>query len=421
MTCRNGTPTTAAPPTALPELERPLPSRTESGAENGSRVIEEPTAVVHDWFQGMHGSERVVDSIRTGLFPPDGDLEILTFSAAREALPPELAARIVGESALARLPGFRQKGDDVGRWRYLLPYMPHYFASLDLTRYDIVISSSHACSANARPREDALHVCYCHTPMRYAWLPETDAGRVDGLGGLALRLLRPQLRRIDLTASRRPHAYAANSTAVRDRIRSFYGRDATVIHPPVEVGDFDPGAEKDPGRFLWVHRLVPYKHPELVAEAFRDLPYSLTMVGVGPLERRLRRNLPPNVELLGWVPRDELARLYASASGFVHVGEEDFGITMVEALAAGMPVVALDRGGARDIVRNRVDGVLVKEAELSELRSAICSVADSAWDPAALRSRSLEFSTGRFLTRMREWLDESSRRARGRGIHWAAA
>jgi glycosyltransferase involved in cell wall biosynthesis len=194
-----------------------------------------------------------------------------------------------------------------------------------------------------------------------------------------------------------------------------------VIHPPVDVGDFDPSLEKEPGSFLWVHRLIPYKNPELVAEAFRDLPYRLTMVGVGPLERRLRRMLPPNVELLGWVPRDELARLYASSSGFVHVGEEDFGITMVEALAAGTPVVALDAGGARDIVRPGVDGVLVRRAELGELRAAIRSVADSAWDPAELRSRSLEFSTERFLERMRAWLDDSSRNARGREIRWTPA
>ena len=166
--------------------------------------------------------------------------------------------------------------------------MPHYFASLDLDAYDVVISSSHACAVNARPREGSLYVCYCHTPMRYAWLPETDTGSEGALSRLGLRLLRPRLRRIDLAASRRPDAFAANSTAVRDRIRAFYGRDATVIHPPVDVADFDPGLEKEPGHFLWVHRLVPYKHPELVAEAFRDLPYRLTMVGVGPLERRLR-------------------------------------------------------------------------------------------------------------------------------------
>jgi glycosyltransferase involved in cell wall biosynthesis len=386
-----------------------------------SQVIDEPTAIVHDWFQGMHGSERVVDAMREGLFERGNEVDILTFTAAREVLPPELATRIVHESRLARVPGLRQTGRDAGRWRYLLPYMPHYFSSLDLSGYDVVVSSSHACAVNVRPREGALHVCYCHTPMRYAWLPETDAGSVGTLEELGLRLVRPRLRRIDLAASRRPHAYAANSTAVRDRIRAFYGRDATVIHPPVEVGDFDPSLPKEPGHFLWVHRLVPYKHPEVVAEAFRDLPYRLTMVGVGPLERRVRETLPPNVELRGWVGRDELARLYGQASGFIHVGEEDFGITMVEALAAGTPVIALDAGGARDIVRNGVDGVLIEEAELRELRTAVRSVAKREWDPGELRSRASEFATGRFLERMCDWLDESSRAARGHEVRWAQA
>jgi glycosyltransferase involved in cell wall biosynthesis len=384
-------------------------------------LLDEPTAIVHDWFQGMHGSERLVDAMRTGLFPPGRGVDILTFAAARDVIPRQLAERIVRESRLAQLPGLRQTGRRAARWRYLLPYMPHYFSSLDLAGYDIVISSSHACAVNVRPPNGALHVCYCHTPMRYAWLPATDGGRVGGLGGLGLRILRRPLQRTDLEASRRPHAYAANSTAVRDRIRAFYGRDATVIHPPVEVGDFDPSLEKEPGEFLWVHRLVAYKHPELVAEAFRNLPFRLTMVGVGPLERRLRRRLPPNVRLCNWVPRDELARLYGRASGFIHAGEEDFGITMVEALAAGTPVVALDAGGAKDIVRNGVDGVLVDRADVRELRAAIHLAAEATWDPRELHSRALEFSTQRFLTRMCEWLDESSSQARGRGLRWTDA
>ena len=382
-------------------------------------LLDEPTAIAHDWFQGMHGSERVVDRIRSGLFGYDRQPDIVTFAAAREVLPNELTRCIVRESRLSSLPGIRQVGRHGGRWRYLLPYMPHYFASLDLSAYDLVIASSHACAINVRPREDALFVCYSHTPMRYAWLPQTDAGLDDVVGALGLRLFGGYLRRTDLAASRRPDAFAANSTAVRDRIRRFYGRDATVIHPPVDVGELDDSQEKDEGHFLWVHRLVPYKRPELVAEAFRDLPYRLTMVGVGPLEGRLRKQLPANVELLGWVPREELAALYARASGFIHVGEEDFGISMVEALAAGTPVIALDAGGARDIVRADVDGVLIERPELDELRAAVRAVAQRSWDPQTLRSRALEFSADRFLEQMRAWLDETSVEARGRPVRWA--
>jgi glycosyltransferase involved in cell wall biosynthesis len=186
------------------------------------------------------------------------------------------------------------------------------------------------------------------------------------------------------------------------------------------VDEFDATGEKEGGHFLWMQRLVPYKRPELVAEAFRGLPYRLTMVGVGPLEQRLRASLPPNVELRGWISREELQALFARASGFVHVAEEDFGIAMVEALAAGMPVVALDAGGARDIVRPGVDGVLIEQAELEPLRAAIRRTAETAWDPAALRARALEFSTERFLERMREWLDETSTQKRGHPVRWAA-
>lgn len=381
-------------------------------------LLDEPTAIAHDWFQGMHGSERVVEALRSGLFGPEREPDIVTFAAARDLIPPELAARIVRESRLATLPGLRQEGRDVGRWRYLLPYMPRYFASLDLASYDVVIASSHACALNVRPRPDALFVCYSHTPMRYAWLPETDPGGTGAVARLGLRTFRGHLRRTDLAASRRPDAFAANSTTVRDRIRRFYGRDATVIHPPVAVDEFDATAAKEEGHFLWMQRLVAYKRPELVAEAFRGLPYRLTMVGVGPLEQRLRASLPPNVELRGWISREQLRGLFAWASGFVHVAEEDFGISMVEALAAGMPVVALGAGGAQDIVRPGVDGMLIEQAELEPLRAAIRRVAETAWEPAALRARALEFSTERFLERMREWLDETSRQQRGRAVRW---
>jgi glycosyltransferase involved in cell wall biosynthesis len=354
-------------------------------------MIEQHTAIVHDWFQGFHGAERVVETMRSGLFAPGNEPDIFTFHAARELLPPELAASIRKESRLARLPGLRQRGHDPGRWRLLAPTMPRYFSHLDLDAYDLVISSSHAFAVHARPREDAAHVCYCYTPIRYAWMPETDA---------RARAVRGWLRRTDLAASRRPDAYVAISAAVQQRIQRFYGRDSTVVHPPVDVGDFDPRKAKEPGRFLWAHRLVAYKNPGAVVEAFRGEPYRLSLVGVGPLEATLRASLPDNVELEGWLPREDLARRYERASGFIHVGEEDFGITMVEALAAGTPVIALDRGGARDIVRPGEDGLLVSDARPETIRRAVRELAGRDWDRDALAARAAEFSRDRFLERM---------------------
>jgi glycosyltransferase involved in cell wall biosynthesis len=368
-------------------------------------MITERTAIVHDWFQGYHGSERVVETMRTELFADGNAPDVLTFHAARELLPAGLAASIVRESRLGRLPGISQRGHDPGRWRYLLPYMPSYFGRLDLEHYDLVISSSHACAVNVRPRPDAIHVCYCYTPMRYAWLPGTDDRQLHGIKGLALRALRRRLRRIDLEASRRPDAYIAISTAVRERIKRFYGRDAAVVHPPVDVDDLAP-REKDREHFLWVHRLVGYKQPLAVAEAFRGLPYRLTMVGIGPLESELRARLPPNVTLLPWLPREELVRLYAGAGGFVHVGEEDFGISMVEALAAGTPVIGLRRGGAVDIVRPGIDGLLVDEPDVAGLRRAIAELSEGTWPPDLLAARAREFSRRRFAERFLSSLAE---------------
>jgi len=376
------------------------------------RPINRRTAIVHDWFQGFHGAERVVEVMRSGLFG-DASPDIYTFHAVRELLPAGLAASIVKESTLASFPGIRQRGHAPGRWRNLLPVMPRYFCGLDLQEYDLVISSSHAFAANVRARPGALHVCYCYTPLRYAWLPEIEHARATGASALSLRVLRKRLQKIDRAASARPHAYVAISNAVRDRIRRFYERDAAVIYPPVDIEEFDPTQEKDAERFLWVHRLVGYKHPELVIEAFRGLPYRLTMVGIGPLETRVRKDLPANVDLRGWLSREELARLLARSAGFIHVGDEDFGMTMVEALASGTPVIALNRGGARDIVRDGIDGLLIDRPDPATIRSAVRALSQSRWDPAPLADRARCFSRARFLLQFRAYLEALGE---GRGV-----
>jgi glycosyltransferase involved in cell wall biosynthesis len=237
--------------------------------------------------------------------------------------------------------------------------------------------------------------------MRYVWLAHAERDRVRGVKGAALSAYRGRLRRWDRRAAQRPDVYVANSTAVAERIERFYDREAEVVPPPVATTDFPRDVERDPAHFLWVHRLVAYKRPLEVAEAFRGLPeLRLTMVGLGPLEERLRAALPPNVELRGWIEREELARLFAGAGGFIHVGEEDFGISMVEALAAGTPVLAADRGGARDIVRPERDGVLISDpGNPDAIRAGVRELAERSWDAAALRESAERFSEERFRER----------------------
>jgi glycosyltransferase involved in cell wall biosynthesis len=290
--------------------------------------------------------------------------------------------------------------------------MPHYFDHLDLDRYELVVSSSHACAAGVRTAPDALHACYCHTPMRYAWMPAAERDRATGVKGAALRAMRGRLRRLDLRASRRPDLYMANSTAVADRIARFYGREAVIVPPPVAVDDFPRDVERDPASFLWVHRLVPYKRPLEVAEAFRELPdLRLTMVGLGPLEAELRASAPANVELLGWVSRPRLAQLFAGAAGFIHVGEEDFGISMVEALAAGTPVLAANAGGARDIVRPERDGILIsRPGDPDQIRRGVRDLAARVWDADDLRRGAQRFSEARFRERLAATLREHGAR-----------
>jgi glycosyltransferase involved in cell wall biosynthesis len=369
----------------------------------------QPVAVVHDWFQGYHGSERVVEVLARDVLAEASRVDVITFHAARELMPPDLERRIVRESRLSRLPGVRQVGHDRGRWRYLLPYMPHYFRSLKLDEYALVVISSHACAINTDPPPAVPCVCYCHTPMRYAWLGDTDRDRLSGPQAGALRAVSRWLRRRDRAAAQRPDRFAANSTAVQERIRRFYEREAEVVHPPVELGDLLESGDGSRGEFLWVGRLVPYKRPKLVADAFRGLPHRLTMVGIGPLEDAVRARLPDNVELRGWISREELARLYRRAAGFLHVGDEDFGITMVEALAAGAPVIALDAGGARDIVRDGVDGVLIAEPSIDGVRDAVERVVSARWDARVLEVRAREFSRERFASRMRVLLSDAMR------------
>jgi glycosyltransferase involved in cell wall biosynthesis len=375
-------------------------------------------AIVHDWLVSMRGGERVVESL-CRLYP---DARLFTLRFDRRGVSPEIAGREVTPSFVDRLARTLPLGPAEFRW--LLPLFPLAVRSFRLDGYDLVVSSSHAVAKGARAAPGALHVAYVHSPMRYVW--EAQAGytaSVPGgaVGRAAFGLLARRLRRWDVASTAGAHALVANSRYTRDRIRRYYGREATVIEPPVDARRFAripdrAPAHAGPPTYLCVSALVPYKRVELAVRAFAGRASRLIVVGDGPERARLAALAGANVELRGRVADDELDRLYAAADAVIHPAVDDFGIVPVEALAAGRPVVAFAEGGARDSVREPETGALFTEPTPEALRAAVTRLEGMRFDPARLRAAALRFDQAEFERRfgafVEEQLDGRGRRAR---------
>lgn len=337
----------------------PDPSTTTDDPLAGLKV-----AVVHEWLEGFYGSERVVAEI-LALFP-DADLFVLA-DVMPEPARGWLGGRRVRTSLIQDLPFARR------RFRLWLPLMPLAIESLDLTGYDLVLSSSHAFAKGVITGPDQLHVAYVHAPMRWAWEYQHEylsgAGLERGLRGLAARLLLHRLRQWDTVSAARPDRLIANSGFIQARIQKLWRREAAVVHPPVAQDDLAPAPERS-GHFLAVGRFVPYKRMERIIAAFAQMPQQrLVAIGDGPLRQRL--TVPDNVTLRDPLPRAELARELGRARALVFAAEEDFGITPVEALAAGTPVIALAKGGVLDTVADRVTGVLFDDPTPAGIARAV--------------------------------------------------
>jgi glycosyltransferase involved in cell wall biosynthesis len=360
-------------------------------------------ALVHDWLTGMRGGEKVLEAIAS-LVP---GAPIYTLFHFPGSVSPALESHPVVTSFLQRAPGLRR------HYRRYLPLFPAAIEDFDLGAHDLVISTSHCVAKGAIPAPGALHVCYCHTPMRYAWdqerayFPERR-GPVARLRGLALS----GLRAWDAASAARVDAFVANSRFVAARIARFYGRTAAVVNPPVDVEFFTPapagtdsGGGPPRGWVVMVTALAPYKRVEVAIEACERLGLELRVVGTGPERRRLERLAGPGTRLLGRVEGDELRELYRGAICLLQPGVEDFGIAPVEALACGTPVVALGRGGVLDVVEDGLHGVLIREeGDAGALATAIDKVRGMSFNTADLRSRAEGFSTSRFLDRFTDVL-----------------
>jgi glycosyltransferase involved in cell wall biosynthesis len=361
-------------------------------------------AVSHEWLTIPGGSEKVLAAILE-LFP---HAELFTSVYDPRPWPAVITDRPVHASFLNRLPGATR------HYARLLPLMDAAFRSFDLRGFDLVISSNHACAKNVRAPAGATHVCYCHTPMRYAWDPSFLATeRVGPIGRLAFAAALPRLRRVDLRGAAGVDRFIANSTVVAQRIADYYKREAAVIHPPVDVERFldrpratespkgadgsaggVPGPQSPP--YLVFGRVVPYKRVDVAMQACARLGRALIVAGDGRGLEQVRALAGPDATILGHVADDDVAGLFARCRALLLPGEEDFGIVPVEAQAAGLPVVANARGGVRDSVLDGATGVLYDDATVDGLCAAIERAETITFDDRALRANAARFRPQRF-------------------------
>ncbi len=355
-------------------------------------------ALAHDWLTGMRGGESVLEEI-AALFP---SAPIYTLFHFPGTISPALESHRIHTSGLQNAPFVRRY------YRHYLPFFPTAIEELDLSSYDLIVSVSHAVAKSVIPRPGAYHLCYCNTPMRWAWDQQltyfpNQTGPVARLRSTILA----HLREWDVATLDRVSRFVGNSNFVADRIRRFYGRPAGVLHPPVDVEFYTPG-EVDRGDYcLMVQALAPYKRVDLAIEACARLGLELRIVGTGPEQSRLERLGDGRARLLGRVDAETLRDLYRGARCVLQPGVEDFGISSVEALACGTPMVATGRGGILDIVDDGVHGTLYTEEDSAEaLAEAIDKTLNLRFNKLDLRKRAETFSTKRFVEGMRGLLDE---------------
>lgn len=346
-------------------------------------------ALVHDWLTGMRGGERVLEELCL-LYP---DAPLYTLVHVRGSVPPVIEDREIVTSPLSRLPGIART------YRRFLPIFPRLIERFDLSGFDLVVSTSSCVAKGAIPPPGALHVSYVHSPMRYVWDRYDDyfaRGRAGVLTRAAMRFWREPLRRWDRRTAARVHRFLANSRFVAERIRRYYDREAEVLSPPVDCATFRPTGEKPGPDWLVVSAFAPYKRVDVAIRAAQIAGVPLVVVGKGPEEARLRELAGTNVRFTGWVPDEELVRLYSRCRGFLFPGVEDFGITPLEAMACGRPVVAFGEGGALETVVGAAwdgdpqgreaggTGLLVREQTATAFARAILALEK---DPDRIRPR----------------------------------
>ncbi len=353
-------------------------------------------ALVHDYLIQMGGAERVVAAMHRA-FP---HAPIYTSAVDRGRLLSDFELAEIRSSWMQRLPGIRQ------HFKKFFPLYPAAFRSFPPIEADCVWISASTFAKCIRTAPRVPAVCYCHNPTRFLWQPDKYLGEeVKSFAGQqAVRLFSGQLRKQDFAAAQQVDLLIANSRAVQDRIRTHYRRDAPIIHPPVNVDQFDVSYQTA-DYYLIVSRLVPYRRIDLAVQAFSSLRKRLVIVGEGPDLPRLKQHAGPTIEFRGYVGENSLKELYSNCRAVVVSGEEDFGITPVEAQACGKPVLAYGKGGALETIVEDETGVFFREATVEEVSRGVKRIEQISWDPECIRRNSERFSEARFLNKTKDVLE----------------
>lgn len=355
------------------------------------------TAIIHYWLVGMRGGEKVVEAL-CELFP---QADIYTHVYAPEAVSETIRARSVRTTFIQRLPRARSM------YKHYLPLMPMALEQLDLRDYELVISSESGPAKGVLTSPDTLHLCYCHTPMRYLWDMYPDYRRTAGRLTSALMVpLTHYLRLWDLATAARVDGFAANSENVGRRIRKHYRRESQVVHPPVDVSVCSPDQTRE-DFYLFVGQLVDYKRADLAVEACARLGRRLVVIGDGECRRDLERKAGKTVSFLGRQSDEVLLEHYARCRALLFPGEEDFGIVPVEAMASGAPILAYGRGGALETVVDGLTGLFFDRQDAESMIGCIQAfeARESGFNPLTIAAHAQEFSPERFREGFMRFLD----------------
>lgn len=345
-------------------------------------------ALVHDYLNQYGGAERVLECFMD-LFP---DAPVYTLLSDLDRMPRRFREVKINNSFIQSIPFSKR------HYKKMMPFFPTAIEQFDFREYDLVLSSSSAFAKGILTNSNQIHICYCHTPMRYVWDLYHQVIKED-FGKSLYRFVLPstlhKIRMWDQISSNRVDAFIANSFNVSSRIKKYYGRSSTVIHPPVHFNRFFP-SDKIEDYFLVVSRLIPYKRIDLVIEAFNELGWPLVIIGDGYDKERLHRLAGSTIKFLGHQPDEVIDEYYARCRAFIMAGEEDFGISPLEAQACGRPVIAYGKGGALETVLPNETGLFFKKQSKESLIETLLSFRPDEFDTNAVRDHARTFNAERF-------------------------